>query len=204
MAKLQRYTQTVFGSSADTDQISTFGSLANGTPALFSGSSINPALVQNGPQYFTGWFSAVEGAYSPAIEDMNALNYLYAYQLSYTFQTGIPEWDFNTVYYIGSLVNDGEGTIYNAKVNNISNSYINNGDNWQAPFLPGISTPNLVPYNNFFTIKDGTSVMWPFMKLAGVLRYTVPNNTQLIVISNITLSDTTVLQITGTGIGRII
>lgn len=104
MARLARYTQQVFASSAATAQIAEYGSFANGTPATYSGTTITPALVQGLTQYLSGWFSAVEGAYSPAIEDMNALCYLFAYQLSYLMNTGIAEWDSGTTYSTGNIV----------------------------------------------------------------------------------------------------
>ncbi len=109
MTKLARTTQKIFGSSAGVDQISEFGSLAAGVPAF----TTSPATIQALGNYLTGWFGAVLGGNSPAIEDMNAIHFLFAYQLAYIMQSGTPEWDTATTYYKGSLAsNVGGGLVY--------------------------------------------------------------------------------------------
>jgi hypothetical protein len=47
----------------------------------------------------------VIGGNAPAIEDMNAVLFVYAYQLAYIMQAGLPEWDSGTTYYTGSFAN---------------------------------------------------------------------------------------------------
>lgn len=79
-----------------------FGSLANGSPVY----TTDPATIQSLANYLTGWFSGVVGSNLPAIQDMNALHYLFAYQLSYIMQEGVPEWEVGTTYFIGSIVSD--------------------------------------------------------------------------------------------------
>lgn len=101
MTKITRQTQKIFGSNAGFDQIAQFGSLAAAAPIF----TTNVATIQALSNYLTGWFGGVIGQNSPAIEDMNALCYLYAYQLAYLMQAGISEWDSGTTYYTGSLVN---------------------------------------------------------------------------------------------------
>lgn len=130
MARLTRFTQKVFGSSASANQIAEFGSLAAGTPARFSGATITPAIVQGLNNYLQGWFSAVVGTTSPAIEDQNALNYLWGYQLSYLMQAGLAEWDSGTTYYINNTVNNN-GTIYLSLIdNNLNNIPSSNPSDW--------------------------------------------------------------------------
>lgn len=138
MAKITRQTQKIFGSTAGTNQISQYGSLKAGTPTFTTSISTIQALVN----YTDGWFDAVIGGNSPAIEDMNALHYLYAYQLAYIMQAGIPEWDSGTTYYIGSLANDGTGLIYKSLQDNNLNNAISNTAFWQLkdfPTHPGAS-----------------------------------------------------------------
>ncbi len=108
MAKLPRKRQKVFGSTAGALQISKFGSLAAGAPVF----DTDPDVIQQLANFEQGWFAAILGNSNPAIEDMNALFYLYAYQLAYIFQSGVPEWQTGTTYYIGSVVNDGTGALY--------------------------------------------------------------------------------------------
>ncbi len=128
MAKLTRATQRVFGSSAGADQIAQFGSLAAVAPTF----TTNPETIQALSNYLTGWFGAVIGANSPAIEDMNALCFLFAYQLAYLMQAGTAEWDDGTTYYIGSIANDGNGNLYVSIANDNTNNALTDTTKWQA------------------------------------------------------------------------
>lgn len=125
MSKLSRKNQLLFGSLAGAGQIGKFGSLAAGSPDT----TTDPELVQSLSNYLTGWFGAVVGSNSPAIEDMNALCFLYAYQLCYLFQSGIPEWNSQTTYYIGSLVNSN-GVIYTSIVDDNLNNALSDTTKW--------------------------------------------------------------------------
>ena len=93
MVALVRYTQQIFASLAGNNQLSEYGSFAASPPGnLYSGSTINPNIVQQLTNYLQGQYSAVGGSYSPTIQDHNSLFYLFSYQLSYILQSGIPEW----------------------------------------------------------------------------------------------------------------
>ncbi len=119
MAKITRAVQKIFGSTSGFQQVSQYGSLANGTPNF----TLDPVVIQALTQYTNGWFDAAIGSNSPAIEDMNALCYLYAYQLAYLMQEGIAEWDATTTYFIGSMVQDGTGAQYISTLDtNLNNS----------------------------------------------------------------------------------
>jgi len=131
MAKLGRYLQKLFGSTAGTNQMSEFGSLASGTPARFSGTTITPDDIQALSNYLGGWRAAQVGAGNPAIEDMNSLCYLFAYQLAYLMENGVPEWNAETTYYIGSLVSVG-GTLYKSLANNNLNNAVTDGTKWTS------------------------------------------------------------------------
>jgi hypothetical protein len=109
-----------------------FGSLAAGSPTTYSGSTITPAIIQTLSNYLSGWLSAVVGANSPAIEDMNALCYLFAYQLSYLMQLGVSEWDSGTTYYIGSVVQDGAGNLFVSLTNANLNNALTSAANWRG------------------------------------------------------------------------
>lgn len=123
MAKLTRYTQKQFAGSAAANRISEFGSLAAGAPLTYSGSTITPAIIQTLTNYLQGWDGAVIGTNSPAIQDMNALQYLFSYQLGYLLQEGVAEYDAATPYFIGSVVNNGFGVLYSSLIdNNLGNA----------------------------------------------------------------------------------
>lgn len=127
MAKIERKLQKIFGVDSGATEVAQFGSLAAGSP-LFSK---DPEVIQALSNYLDGWFAGVEGAYSPAIEDMNALCYLFAYQLSYLMQTGLAEWNDETTYYIGSLVNDGLGNIYASEIDDNLNQALTDATKWR-------------------------------------------------------------------------
>src|SRR4051812_27865136 len=101
--KITRALQKQFGSSAGINTMAEFGSLFASYPTIptrYSGGTITPALVQALSNYITGWTGAAIGGNSPAIEDLNALCYLFAYQLGYVLQQGLPEWEAATPYFI--------------------------------------------------------------------------------------------------------
>lgn len=143
MARLSRYTQQIFGSSAGANQMAEYGSYAAGSPVTYSGSTITPAIVQTLSNYLTGWFGAIVGANSPAIEDMNALCYLYAYQIAYLMQLGVAEWDSGTTYYAGSICQDGNGNLFVSLTNSNTNNALTNSTYWRT-FTKG---NNLVAVN---------------------------------------------------------
>lgn len=126
MAKLDRIVQLLFASNAGVDEIGKFGSLAAGLPAT----TTDPAEVESLSNFLDGWFGAVVGENSPAIEDMNALFFLLFYQLAYLFQAGVSEWDTDTIYYIGSLVNDGTGRLYVSLTNDNTGNALTDTANW--------------------------------------------------------------------------
>lgn len=125
MAKIARKNMKIFGVNAGAQQRGVFGSLAAGLPAY----STDPETIQSLSNYEDGWFGAVLGNNSPAIQDMNALQFLFAYQLAYGFQSGIPEWNDETTYYIGSLVNDA-GTVYVSIADDNLNNAVSDESKW--------------------------------------------------------------------------
>ena len=133
MAKILRSEQKIFGDNVvATDNIAQFGSLKAGTP-LFSK---DPAVIQALNAYLEGWKSAVVNNNAPALQDSNALNYLWSYQLAYLFQQGIPEWNSGTEYHLGSFVQDG-GVIYKSIQNTNENHAVTDVAWWQ-PFLDDV------------------------------------------------------------------
>lgn len=135
MSRLSRITQLIFGSSAIVGQMKVFGSLANATPTTATDIGTGSTGVQNLSQFLSGWFAGILGGGNPAIEDMNGLFWMLTQQLAYIFQAGIPEWDFATTYFKGSIVQDGgsSGAFYLSLIDNNLNQALSGG-NWQ-PFL---------------------------------------------------------------------
>lgn len=143
MAKIARKTAIIFGAGSGFQEVAEFGSLAAGGIAY----SLDPAVIQSLSNWFDGWFSAVLGGNSPAIEDMNAFCYVDSYQLAYLMQEGVAEWDAGTTYYIGSIVNDGTGVLYVSLINNNLNNAVTNTTDWRPLLLnvvsidPSVSSP---------------------------------------------------------------
>jgi hypothetical protein len=141
MAKITRKHQKLFASTAGGSEIAQFGSLAAAAPAF----TTDPDTIQALSQYLGGWFDAVLAGNSPAIEDMNALFYLYAYQLAYIMQAGVPEWNTSTVYYIGSLASDGAGNVYVSLTDNNSGNALSVAANWRKFGNGALSGDVLIP-----------------------------------------------------------
>jgi hypothetical protein len=168
MPRLNRYIQKVFGSTASGTQISQFGSLANGTPNY----TTNPTTIQGLSQYLSGWFNAVIGGNSPAIEDMNALFYLVTYQLSYLMQLGTPEYDATTTYYIGSIVQDGTGITYVSLTDNNTGNALSSATNWKRAGS-GISGSASITANTTLTTSNANQVM-EVNTTSGAITVTMP------------------------------
>lgn len=126
MSNLARVTQLGFASTAGIDQIGVFGSLAASSPTY----TTNPATVQSLSNYLAGWFAAVVGENSPAIQDMNGLCFLFSYQLQYILQKGVAEWDSGTTYYTGNIVQDGSGNLYYSLTNSNTGNALTSVTNW--------------------------------------------------------------------------
>lgn len=127
MAKILRKAAVLFGASAGVDEIAVFGSLAAAAPAF----STDPDDIQSLSQYTTGWFSAILGLSNPALEDMNALDFLFSYQIAYIMQSGIPEYNATTVYYINSMVSSG-GKIYISLTDANTGNAVTDATKWRT------------------------------------------------------------------------
>lgn len=143
MAKIIRKTQKQFAATAGANQIAEFGSLAAGTPSRTTGALADPAVIQALSQYSSGWVASVLAGNSPAIEDRNALDFLWAYQIGYLLQAGVAEWDAGTTYYIDNVVsytNSGQFGLYtsltdgNINHNPLSQSF------WKPVYTSSIMT----------------------------------------------------------------
>lgn len=151
MAKIARKNMKIFGSTAGFEQIAEFGSLAASSPVF----STDPETIQSLPQYLEGWFAAVLAGNSPAIEDMNALCFLYAYQLTYLMQEGIPEWNTNAIYFIGSLASDGAGLVYQSLTDDNTGNALSSATNW-APWGSGALSGKTATITANFTMLDSS------------------------------------------------
>jgi hypothetical protein len=143
---LTRYIQKIFASTSAADQIKKFGSLAAGAPA----NATTPAEVQELSNYLGGWPAAVLLNNSPALEDMNALQYLFSYQLAYLMQKGIAEWETGTTYYTGDIVRDSSGRIFISLADSNQGNAVTDQTKWKR------YNPN--EYYSGYTYSEGDIV----------------------------------------------
>jgi hypothetical protein len=156
MSKITRAIQKIFGGSlTPSGNIAQFGSLAAGTIAYSS----DPAVIQALSQYLNGWSAAVQGSNSPALQDRNALDFLFSRQLAYLMQAGLPEWDSATTYYIGSWCQVDGVPYVSLTDTNLNNDPTTETNDWRlvaatlAPSMPGVAKAWI-----FFNGQSGGSV----------------------------------------------
>jgi hypothetical protein len=125
MAKIVRKNQKIFADVTPTDKLGQFGSYAAGSPAY----SNDPDTLQALTAYGAGLSAGLVNNAPPAIEDMDGLIYLFTRQLAYLFQAGIPEYNSETTYYIGSIVSVVGQLFMSVSDDNIDND-ISDGTNW--------------------------------------------------------------------------
>lgn len=149
MSKIARKLAKIFGETAGAQQIGQFGSFAAGSVAY----STDPDVIQSLGNYSAGWFAAIVGSNSPAIQDVNALDYLWSYQLAYLMQAGIPEWDDDTTYYIGSIVAQvATGILYRSIQDANINNAVTDPTFWES-VVPAAAS---VPTQQIFLTGSGT------------------------------------------------
>jgi hypothetical protein len=137
MAKLTRILQKIFSYEAPLAQVAQFGSLAENA----SLKTKDPAVIQALANWESGWYSAVRGAYSPTVQDMNGVLLVLSYQLAYLLQQGIAEWSSETVYYANSMVMV-DGIQYISLQNDNENHAVTDAA-WWSPYERNIRTISL-------------------------------------------------------------
>ena len=151
-SKILRKLMKQFGGSLSASgNIAIFGSQDAGSP----GYSTDPVVIQSLAQYLQGWSAAVFGNNAPAKQDRNALDFLFAYQLSYLLQAGMAEYDPTTYYFSpnslcveGGIVyicynSPGTGLIGVDPATDVAGGSGGVGNNWQT--LASTLTPPIAP-----------------------------------------------------------
>lgn len=155
MPKIPRRTQKQFaGAVTPSGNIAKFGSLAAGAPAF----SNDPAIIQSLAAFEQGWQSATVGNESPALQDRNAIDFLFAYQAAYLLQQGIPEWIESTTYFVDGFV-AVDGVIYISKTDNNLNNAVTDTNNWKT-LKSTLGIPAPAPAAGLITawiVFDGTT-----------------------------------------------
>lgn len=142
MPAIPRKTQALFGGNVPASgNIAQFGSKQAGTPVY----SNDPAVIQALAAFGNGWSSAIFNGQSPYLQDMNALFYLLTYQLSYLLQSGLPEYDADTTYYLNQFCRVAGKTYVSLQDSNLGNTPAPGSAYWKpysevlAPDMPGVA-----------------------------------------------------------------
>jgi microcystin-dependent protein len=161
MAKKTQVTQKSFAGSAGPTEIGKFGSLAAGLIEYTS----SPADVQSLSNFLDGWYGAVLGNNSPAIQDMNALFFLLFYQFQVSQQNGVWEWASDVTYYTGGFVNSA-GVLYVSLADDNLNNAVTDVTKWQrydaevtgaGKDFWGVTLPSGYVWANATTIGNASS-----------------------------------------------
>lgn len=137
MPKITRKFQRIFcGDVPANNVVAQFGSLKAGSPTYSS----DPTVVQQLAAWGAGWSGATVTNSAPALQDMNSLFYVLSRQLGYLMQTGIPEYDATTIYYIGSLVYDGTNSIYRCLADDTTGILLSDTTKWVLEYSSKIIT----------------------------------------------------------------
>jgi hypothetical protein len=119
MAALPRIFHKIFGLSGTSDNFGKFGSAKAGAAVTTK----DVATIMALGAWDTGWQDAIMGANkAPVLEEMNGHMFVHSRQIGYLFESGIPEYDDSTTYYIGSVVRVGQYWYRSLADNNLANT----------------------------------------------------------------------------------
>ena len=154
MSKLTRQTMLWFGSSSDSSSVGVFGSIAPGGPGATYSKVIS--TIQSLPAWGSGWKAEVVSPLRPAIQDFNAVDYVFSYGICYLHQMGIPEWDAGTVYYQDSYCQVAGIIYYSLQDTNLNQNPTTQASYWTAG-IKGLSYVDLTTNQTVAGIKTFSS-----------------------------------------------
>ena len=151
MAKLTRKLKKIFSINSPSD-IGVWGSINTTT-------STDPDIIQS-TGYETGVSAAeVSGKKLLPRKDFNGLKYETDYHLAYLYQSGIPEYNAATTYYVGDIVRgDSTSFIYKSLVdNNVGNALTSASWLLCGDLANGLVNDNIADNGDFIIAQRGTS-----------------------------------------------
>lgn len=126
MARLSYKLQKIFADVAAEGKLAQFGSLKAAAPTY----SDDPDVIQALTYFGAGLNSALINQAPPAIQEFDALFNIMTKRISYLQQTGLAEWDANTVYYKGSLAQEN-GIIFRSLIDDNQDNALSDTVSWQ-------------------------------------------------------------------------
>lgn len=196
MARITRKTLVQFASSAVAAAlgIGQYGSAAETVPAY----STDPSVIQSLAAWLGGWANAtLGGSKFPALEDMNAVQFVHSYMQAYSFQEGIPEWDNGTTYYQNSIVkNPGTMQLYGSVTNGNVGNAVTDPTNWQ--FLIDLASVS----SNLYTggVSTGAANAQVIAAVTPSSGFGLRNGVTVTATAGFTNTGATTLNIQGTGV----
>lgn len=153
MSKIPRVYQQPFGSTGPSGDFGQFGSKAAGSPV----NTKDAETIQSLAAFLSGWADAIVSGNVPELEDMNSLFLLIFQQIGYILQTGVPEWDSDTIYYTDSFC-QVDGVIYISLTDdNIGNDPETSGANWEV-FIDDATLVHITGAETIAGVKTFSSI----------------------------------------------
>lgn len=142
-----------------------FGSKSSGSPALSS----DPEVLQDNANFGLAWAGATilnpgNNTRNPIQDEWSGLQYIHNYHTNYILQKGIPEYNNQTVYYIGDICREIGGLkLYQSKTDENVGNALSDDTEWQlSSALENTNTINInaesdwgVPSGGVVTLKNG-------------------------------------------------
>jgi hypothetical protein len=165
MAKITRFTVKPFGGSGPSGDFGQFGSLAAGAANYTK----DPATIQALDAFLTGWAAETLANNRPALEDINSLDFLTFQALCYFAQSGMPEYDSGTTYYINSMCQVA-GVIYKSLTDaNINNEPTVSPTHWTLLITPQVGLGAWVDKTSSYGAQKATTDGFVVARLQGSL-----------------------------------
>lgn len=160
MSQLSRVLQKIFGSTGGSSEFGKVGSKAAGLPVTTK----DLELIQSLPEYLLGLNAIVSDqgtSVLPYLEDMNSLLLLTTSQLAYLMQSGIPEWNAETEYYldVSFVIDDGKiwkDTFGTGGTPNLNFQPSSNLDKWQQ--ITEVGETDFSAKNLIINVASNTTV----------------------------------------------
>jgi hypothetical protein len=129
MAKIIRAKQRIFGDGVVANyNHAVFGSLKADAIAY----SKDPDTIQS-TAWDEGWKAATVNNQAPALQDLNAVDYLTTRQIAYILQAGVPEYDATTTHYIDDICRSG-GSLHRSIVDDNTGNAVTDTSKWGGVF----------------------------------------------------------------------
>lgn len=128
MSKLERKTLKVFAENAPLADVNQFGGIKTQSKDI--------ETIQELDAWQQGWRQNLIGNNKyPTLQARNGLDYVMTYQTAYLLQEGVPEWNVDTTYNVGSIckpINDTTGKLYISRTNDNKGNALTSSSYWKV------------------------------------------------------------------------